>query len=82
VSDDLANTGQSFTGQVRELFYLLDEPAATFTIQIDRQAITARAYGQIALDLRALPRGAMIRATLCYEQPDSPQLIAFTVIPS
>ena len=82
MNDNLPDSGQSFTGQVRALFYLLDEPAATLTIQIDRQTITARAYGQLALDLRALPRGATICATLRYEQPDYPQLIAFSVIPS
>jgi hypothetical protein len=55
---------QQITGQVRSLFYLVDEPATTLTIQLDGQTLTVRASGQIALDLRALPRGATICATL------------------
>ena len=48
---------------------------------IDGQAIAARASGQVALDLRALRRGATICATL-HNAPDDLQIIAFTVIPS
>jgi len=48
---------------------------------IDGQTITARASGQVALDLRALPRGATICATL-YDAPDDLQIISFLVIPS
>jgi len=59
------------------MFYLVDEPATMLTIQIDGQAITARATGPVALDLRTLPRRAMICATLNNEQ-----LLAFTVLPS
>jgi hypothetical protein len=82
VNDKLPDSGQRFTGQVRTLFYLLDEPVTTLTMQIDGQTITTRAFGQVALDLRALPRGATICATLHLAQPDCPQIIAFTIIPS
>jgi hypothetical protein len=41
-----------------------------------------RASGQVALDLRALPRGATIRATLHDVPPHDPQIIAFILIPS
>jgi hypothetical protein len=81
VNDKLPDSGQRFTGQVRALFYLLDEPATTLTIQTDGQTITARAFGQVALDLRALPRGATICVTLRDAPPDRPQIIAFAVIP-
>jgi len=73
---------QQITGQVRSLFYLVDEPATTLTIQIDGQTITARAAGQVALDLRALPRGATICATLHAAPPHDPQIVAFIRIPS
>src|SRR6266542_74425 len=46
------------------------------------KAIAARAYGQLALDLRALPRGATIRATLDDAPPDCLEMIAFTVVRS
>jgi hypothetical protein len=82
VNDELLDTGQNLMGQVRSMVYLLDEPATTLTIQTDGQPITARAFGRVALDLRALPRGATICATLHHAQPDCPQIIAFTVIPS
>ena len=72
---------QQITGQVQSLFYLVDEPATTLTIQLDRQLITARAAGQIALDLRALPRGATICATIHDALPYDPQIIAFILIP-
>jgi hypothetical protein len=71
VNDKLPDSGRSFTGQVRALFYLLDEPAATLTIQVEGRTITARAYGAVALDLRALPRGATICATLNDKQLDA-----------
>jgi hypothetical protein len=73
---------QQITGQVRSLFYLIDEPATTLTIQIDGQTITARAAGQVALDLRALPRGATICATLHDAPPYAPQIVAFTIFPA
>ncbi len=63
--------------QVRSMFYLVDEPATMLTIQVDGQAMIARATGLVALDLRTLPRGALICATLNDEQ-----LLAFTVFPS
>jgi hypothetical protein len=61
---------QQITGQVRSMFYLVDEPTTMLTIQANEQTITARASGQIALDLRALPRGATICATL-HDAPPS-----------
>jgi hypothetical protein len=69
---------QQITGQVRSMFYLLDEPTTLLMIQVDGQLLTARASGQIALDLRALPRGATISVMLC-EVPDEIRVIAFTV---
>lgn len=76
------DTIQQITGQVRSLFYLVDEPTTTLTIQIDGQTLTVRASGQLALDLRALPRGATICATLHDVSPDCLLITAFTVIPS
>ncbi len=70
---------QQITGQVRSLFYLVDEPATTLTIQLDGQTITARAAGQVALDLRALPRGATICATLHDAPLECAEIIAFTI---
>jgi hypothetical protein len=80
MNEQLPDPVQQITGQVRSMFYLVDEPTTLLTIQLDGQTITARAYGQVALDLRALPRGATICATLHNAQPDSPQVIAFTLI--
>jgi len=60
----------------------VDEPTTILTIQRDGQQITARASGQIALDLRALPRGATICATLHAAPPHDPQIIAFTIFPA
>ncbi len=82
MNDERPDTMQQLTGQVRSMFYLLDEPTMTLTIQTDGQTITVRAYDQVAQDLRALPRGATICATLLDEPPDCPQLIAFNVISS
>jgi hypothetical protein len=82
MNDELSTTAQQRIGQVRPLFYLLDEPIATLTLQISEQTITVRVYGQVGQDLRALPRGATICATLHDAPPDCPRLIAFTVIPS
>ena len=76
------NTIQQLTGQVRSMFYLVEEPTTTLTIQADGQTITARAFGQLALHLRVLPRGATIYATLRDAQLECAQLIAFTLIPS
>jgi hypothetical protein len=75
-------TVQQITGQVRSLFYLVDEPTTTLMLQADGQTVTARASGQLALDLRALPRGATICATLRDAQLECAQIIAFTLIPS
>jgi hypothetical protein len=82
VDDELPNIRQSLIGRVQSMVYLLDEPATTLTIQVDGQAITARAFGQVALVLRALPRGATICVTLHDAQPDELEIIAFTVIPA
>jgi hypothetical protein len=82
MNEQLPDPIQQITGQVRSLFYLVDEPATTLTIQVDGQTITARASGQLALDLRALPRGATICATLHAAPPHDPQIIAFAIIPS
>jgi hypothetical protein len=69
---------QQITGQVRSMFYLVDEATTALTIQADEQTITVRASGQIALDLRAMPRGATICATL-HDAPDGLQICAFTL---
>jgi len=82
MNDQHPDPMQQITGQVRSLFYLVDEPATMLTIQLDGQTIAARAYGQIALDLRALPRGATICATLHDASPNDPQIIAFAIIPA
>ena len=82
MNEPYADTTQQITGQVRTLFYFVDEPTTTLTIQTDGQTITARASGQIALDLRALPRGATICAMLQDASPHDPQIIAFTIIAS
>ena len=73
---------QHYTGQVRSLCYLLDEPTTTLTLQVGGQTITVYASGQVALDLRALPRGATICVMLHAVSPDCPHIIAFAIIPS
>ncbi len=80
MKDERSAPVQCCTGQVRLLCYLLDEQATILTIQAGGQMITAYAAGQVALDLRALPRGAMICATLHDGQPDSLEIIAFSVV--
>ena len=75
------DTIQQITGHVRSMFYLVDEPATALTMEADGQTIAARAYGQLALDLRALPRGATICATL-NDAPDDLQIIGFFLIAS
>jgi len=82
MNDELSDTEQQLIGQVRSMFYLMDEPATMLTIQSDGQTITARAAGQVALELRALPRGATICATLHAAPPHDPQIIAFTIFPA
>jgi hypothetical protein len=82
MNDQHPDPMQQITGQVRSLFYLVDESATTLTIQLDGQTITAHAAGQVALDLRALPRGATICATLRDAPPHDPQIIAFTIFPA
>ena len=82
MSQQHTDTIQQITGQVRSIFYLVDEPAVALTMEADGQTIAARAYGQLALDLRALPRGATICATLQNLPPDCLEIIAFTVIGS
>lgn len=73
---------QQLIGQVRSMFYLVDEPTTTLTIQTDGHTVTARASGQVALDLRALPRGATICATLHDAPLESAEIITFILIPS
>jgi hypothetical protein len=80
MNDQYSDTVQQITGKVQSLFYLVDVPTTMLTIQSDEQMITARAYGQLALELRALPRGATICATLHDAPPDRLEMIAFTVI--
>jgi hypothetical protein len=82
MNDQHSDPMQQITGQVRSLFYLIDEPATTLTIQIDGQTITVRAAGQVALELRALPRGATICVRLHNAPPDQAYLIAFTIMPA
>ena len=48
-------------------------------LRYNGQLITARAYGQVALGLCALPRGATICATLHDAPPHDPQIVAFTM---
>jgi hypothetical protein len=73
---------QRCIGQVRSLCYLLDEPTTILTIQSDEQTITVYASGQVAQDLRALPRGATICVMLHDVSPDCPHIIALAVIPA
>ena len=73
---------QQITGQVFSMFYLVDEPTTILTIQTEGQTITARASGQVALDLRILPRGATICARLQDAQMEWTEIIAFTLVPS
>jgi hypothetical protein len=80
MNEQRADTTHQIIGQVRSMFYFVDEPTTTLTIQTDGQTITARATGQIALDLRALPRGATICATLRDAQLEGEQIVAFTII--
>ena len=82
MNDERSHIEQQLIGQVRSMFYLVDEPTTILTIQLDGQLITARAAGQVALDLRALPRGATICATLHDASPYDPQIIAFTIFPA
>jgi hypothetical protein len=82
MNDELSNTMQQLSGQIRSMFYLVDEPATALTIQVDRQMIAVRAYGQVAVDLRALPRGATICVTLLDAPPHDLQIIAFRIIAS
>ena len=82
MNDERSHTEQQLIGQVRSMFYLVDEPTTILTIQLDRQLITARAAGQVALDLRALPRGATICASLHNAPPGDLAIIAFTIFPA
>jgi hypothetical protein len=82
MNDERSHTEQQLIGQVRSMFYLVDEPTTTLTIQAGGQTIAVRASGQLALDLRALPRDATICATLHDAPPDQAHLIAFTILPA
>jgi hypothetical protein len=81
VNDELS-TVQHCIGHVRSLFYLLDEPITMLTIQAGGQTITAYASGQIAQDLRALPRSTTICVMLHDVSSDCPHIIAFAILPS
>jgi len=80
VKEERSAPVQRCIGQVRSLCYLLDEVTTIIIIQTNRQTITAHASGQVAQDLRALPRGAVICATVQDTSPDCPQIIAFSVV--
>jgi len=80
VKDERSAPVQRCIGQVQTLCYLLDEPTTTLTLQVGGQTITVYASGQVALDLRALPRGATICVTLHDTSPTCPKIIAFSVI--
>ena len=82
MNDEQPHSSQLLTGQVRSMFYLVDEPVTALTIQVDEQILTVRASGQLALELRALPRGATICATLHDTELECALIIAFTIIPS
>jgi hypothetical protein len=81
MNDEHPDPMQQITGQVRSLFYLMDEPTTILTIQLDGQLLTARASGQVALELRALRRGATICASLHNAPPGDLEIVAFTIIP-
>ena len=80
MNEQLPDSMHQIAGQVRSMVYLVDEPTTLLTIQRDGQLLISRATGQVALDLRALPRGATICATL-HDAPNDPRIIAFLVIP-
>jgi hypothetical protein len=80
MNEQLPDPMQQTTGQVRSMFYLVDEPTTMLTIQADGQTIAARASGQVALDLRALPHGATICTTLHDARLEGAQIVAFTII--
>ena len=82
MNDERSHTEQQLVGQVRSMCYLVDEPTMILTIQLDGQTITVRAAGQVALELRALPRGATICATPHAAPPHDPQIVAFAIIPA
>jgi len=81
MNDQHSGTIQQIIGQVRSMFYLVDEPTTTLMIQANGQMIAARASGQLAMDLRALPRGATICVTL-RDLPDDHQIIGFSFPPA
>ena len=82
MKDELSATLQRCIGQVRSLCYLLDEPTTTLTIQAGGQTITAYASGQVAQDLRALPRSTTICVMFQDVSSDCPHIIAFAILPS
>jgi hypothetical protein len=82
MNDERSYTEQQLICQVRSMFYLVDEATAILTIQLDGQLLTARASGQLALDLRALPRDATICATLYDAWLECQLIVAFTISPT
>jgi hypothetical protein len=79
MNDQHPDRMQQMSGQVRSMVYLVDEPTTILTIQADGHIITARTSGQLALDLRALPRGERICLTL-RDAADDLQIVTFTII--
>jgi hypothetical protein len=76
MNDESSSPSQQLTGQVRSMFYLLDERTTTLTIQIDGQTITARASGQLlwifahCLAAQRSPRGCTIHSwSACRPSP-------------
>ena len=82
MNDERSAPMQCCIGQVQSLCYLLDESTTTLTIQAGGQTITAYASGQIALDLRALPRSTTICVMFHDLSSDCPHIIAFAILPA
>jgi ABC-type hemin transport system ATPase subunit len=80
MNDEHSYTEQQLICQVRSMFYLVDEPTTILTIQSDEQLLTIRASGQLALDLRTLPHGATICATLHDVQLEGAHLVDFHIL--
>ena len=80
MNDERSAPMQCCIGQVRSLCYLLDESTTTLTIQAAGQTITAYASGQLAQDLRALPRSTTICVMFHDVSPDNLEIIAFSVV--
>ena len=77
---ELSAPVQRCIGQVRSLCYPINESTTTLTIQSDEQTTIAHASGQIAQELRALPRRATICVTLRDTSTDDLEIIALILI--